>query len=34
MNAVLTNAQGNDQFVTGGKACRIYEFGGPHVIRI
>jgi len=26
-------ARVNDPLVTGGKACRIYEFGGPEVIR-
>jgi len=33
MSAVLTSAQVNDQLVTAGKACRVYEFGGPEVIR-
>jgi NADPH:quinone reductase-like Zn-dependent oxidoreductase len=33
MSAELTSAQVNDQLVTGGKACRVYEFGGPEVIR-
>ena len=34
MSAELTSAQVNDHLVAGGKACRVYEFGGPEVIRV
>ena len=33
MSAELTSAKVYDQLVAGGKACRVYEFGGPEVIR-
>ena len=33
MSGELTSTQVNDQRVTGGKACRVHEFGGPDVIR-
>jgi NADPH:quinone reductase-like Zn-dependent oxidoreductase len=33
MSAVPASDQVADQLVTGGKACRVHEFGGPEVIR-
>jgi NADPH:quinone reductase-like Zn-dependent oxidoreductase len=33
MRAALTSAQMNDRLMDAGKACRVYQFGGPEVIR-
>jgi NADPH:quinone reductase-like Zn-dependent oxidoreductase len=33
MHVSIESTQVNDRLVTGGKACRIHEFGGPGVIR-
>jgi NADPH:quinone reductase-like Zn-dependent oxidoreductase len=32
MNTAITSAQMNDQFIRAGKACRVYQFGGPEAI--
>lgn len=33
MSAELASAKMNNELATGGKACRVHEFGGPEVIR-
>lgn len=33
MSAEIISAEVNSELATGGKACRVHEFGGPEVIR-